>query len=94
MQKDINMLNKNNKIIKKNEIIRIFLKNVSQIKIIPYSFRAKAILKLNSFIKKYNKKNYCVFTKRYYIYKISNTSRMMIKYFVESGLWSGATKLN
>ena len=85
-------LNKN-----KNEIIRNFLLKIIYNNNIDNNIRMQAFYNLHTKLKKtnrYNKKNICIFTKKSIIYKISNSSRLIIKLFIESGLWTGTFKRN
>lgn len=87
------MLNKNVNIIKNytidNEIIRNFLLNIIHNKNINNKTKTEAFQRLHVIFKKttrFNKKQKCIFTNKYYIYKTSNVSRLMVKFYIESCL--------
>lgn len=93
------IIKQKNKLKKKNEIISIFLLNTIKDQTIPRWVKNEAWNKLNKkqenqlFIKT-NYKNICFFNKKTKIYKISQTSREILKNFVESGIFSGASSKN
>jgi hypothetical protein len=86
------MLNKNNTIKNftiENEIIRNFLLKIIHNKNINNKIKIEAFKRLNNLFKKnikFNKKQKCIFTNKYNIYKISNVSRLMLKFYIESCL--------